>query len=177
MCCKRYKLLEPVVWVLTTTDAFIHLMELKIVLVLLCSMPHLPVWFQTSFLLTWASFWAHAYAECFHHMAFLSFCMCILYLETGCFASRSADTCKKCSGFTAFYAGCLTSRTAAPAFLLLSLCQGEGCYGCSAAKNLYALSVISWKCPISTTKHAHTPHHKSFEFRWHMKAAILHVCL
>lgn len=50
---------------------------------------------------------------------------------------------KKWSQFTALHAGCLTSRTAAPAFFFLSLCQREGCYGCSAARNFFSLSLIS----------------------------------
>lgn len=74
---------------------------------------------------------------------------------------------KKWSQFTALHAGCLTSRTAAPAFFLLSLCQREGCYGCSAARNFFLLSLISWKCPVRHHKtRPPTPYHLSSSDTW-----------
>lgn len=64
---------------------------------------------------------------------------------------------KQCSGFIALHADCLTSRTTAPAFFLLSLCQCEGCYGCSAARNLFLVIYDQLKTSIYLHKrHTHT---------------------
>lgn len=135
--------------------------------------------FMTSVFMTWATFspsCKHWFVVkcflCMHHKFFytiisarLSYCMCVfLRTETGCLFALTEG--EKCSGFIALQAGCLTSCTTAPAFFLLSLCQCEGCYGCSAAKNLFLLSMISWKCPFTTTNGLclHTSKTKALHF-------------
>lgn len=113
-----------------------------------CSRPHWVVSCER-----WAAVWS---SSCVHYKFFyaftcipLSLYVCVLSRikkKTGCLLAVFHTDGKKCSGFTALHADCLTSRTkTAPAFFLLSLCQREGCYGCSAARNLFMLSEISWK--------------------------------
>lgn len=93
-------------------------------------------------------------SSCMHHKFFYAIisassavCMCIQKIfqgwNTGCLFAVLHTEGKKCSGFTALHAACLTSGPMAPALFLLSLCQCEGCYGCSAARNLFSLSMIS----------------------------------
>lgn len=90
------------------------------------------------------------------HKFFYAIISAFVILKLYFLRTDTGDLCalmegEKCSGFIALQAGCLTSCTTAPAFFLLSLCQREGCYGCSTAKNRFFLSTIIRKCHLTTT--------------------------
>lgn len=95
----------------------------------------------------------HQYTSCMHHKYFPGPFVYVIFKDTD---YRCVCIYRRWSILTVLHAGCLSSCTMAPAFFLLSLCQGEGCYGCSAARNLFFLSMISWKRPFTTTKQEYT---------------------